>query len=215
MALETHQATQAIIDPRFLPTSTPLNTSAWKLCLQSHPDRSFAEFILKGVSTGFRIGFSRSSPLSSANKNLASTLDHVAVVDRYLQEEVQLGHVLGPFKPADLHHNIHISPIGIIPKRHQANKWRLVVDMSAPEGSSLNDGIAPSLASLEYIRIEDVIKEIIVSGPRALLAKIDIKIAYRICPVHPDDRPLLGMSFQGMTYIDAALPFGLRSAPKI
>ena len=46
------------------------------------------------------------------------------------------------------------------------------------------------------------------------LAKLDIKDAYRIVPVHPADRHLLGIQWQGATYIDGALPFGLRSAPK-
>ena len=32
--------------------------------------------------------------------------------------------------------------------------------------------------------------------------------------MHPDDRPLLGMRWRDKVYIDSALPFGLRSAPK-
>lgn len=55
-------------------------------------------------------------------------------------------------------------------------------------------------------------KQIMDLGPGALLAKIDIKSAYRIIPVHPSDRPLLGMSFQRQVYIDASLPFGLRKS---
>ena len=47
------------------------------------------------------------------------------------------------------------------------------------------------------------------------LVKLDLQHAYRIVPVHPDDRPLLGMNWQGHTFLDATLPFGLRSAPKI
>ncbi len=87
--------------------------------------------------------------------------------------------------------------------------------MSLPEGCSINDSIARELASLSYIRIQDVAKEILALGEGTLLAKIDVKSAYRIVPVHPDDRPLLGMSFEGKEYADATLPFGLRSAPKI
>ena len=37
----------------------------------------------------------------------------------------------------------------------------------------------------------------------------------RSVPVHPMDRSLLGMRWEGALYIDTALPFGLRSAPKI
>ena len=47
------------------------------------------------------------------------------------------------------------------------------------------------------------------------MGKIDIKNAYRVVPVHPSDRPLLGMRWEGKEYVDSALPFGLRSAPKI
>ena len=45
------------------------------------------------------------------------------------------------------------------------------------------------------------------------MAKIDISNAFRIIPVHPDDRHLLGMKRNGKLYIDQQLPFGLRSAP--
>ena len=37
----------------------------------------------------------------------------------------------------------------------------------------------------------------------ALIAKLDIESAYRIVPVHPDDRSLLGIQWKGATYIDA------------
>ena len=146
---------------------------------------------------------------------MVSARDHAEVVEKYLKGEREAGRVLGPFGPNELTLAAHISPIGIIPKRHQDNAWRLIVDMSSPEGFSVNDGISPTLSSLEYIHIQDVIKKIISLGPNANLAKIDIKSAYRICPVHIDDRLLLGMSFQGKVYIDTALPFGMRSAPKI
>lgn len=49
----------------------------------------------------------------------------------------------------------------------------------------------------------------------ALLAKVDIRAAYRYLAVHPDDRYLLGVVWEGALYIDCMLPFGLRSAPKV
>ena len=45
--------------------------------------------------------------------------------------------------------------------------------------------------------------------------KLDLKNAYRTIPVHPEDHHLLSVTWEGNTYIDRALPFGLRSAPKI
>ena len=48
-----------------------------------------------------------------------------------------------------------------------------------------------------------------------MLAKIDIESAFRLVPVHPQDRPLLGVRWDDQLFIDPMLPFGLRSAPKI
>ena len=87
--------------------------------------------------------------------------------------------------------------------------------MSAPEGGSVNDGIGKSLGTLSYVGIEDASDEIRRLGPGALLAKVDVKAAYRNVPVHPEDRWLMGMLWEGELFIDSALPFGLRSAPKI
>ena len=52
-------------------------------------------------------------------------------------------------------------------------------------------------------------------GLGSKLVTLDIKDAYRIVPVHPDDYHLLGVKRRGSTYVDRALPFGLPSAPKI
>ena len=53
------------------------------------------------------------------------------------------------------------------------------------------------------------------TGRGALLAKIDIKSAFCLLPVHPADRHLLSMRWKKQIYVDTCLPFGLRSAPKL
>ena len=108
---------------------------------------------------------------------MVSARDHAEVVEKYLKGEREAGRVLGRFDPNELTPEAHISPIGIIPKRHQENAWRLIVDMSSPEGCSVNDGISPTLSSLEYIHIQDVIRKIVSLGQNASMAKIDIKSA--------------------------------------
>ena len=52
-------------------------------------------------------------------------------------------------------------------------------------------------------------------GPGTLMAKIDIKSAFQLLPVHPADRHLLAMEWKGSIFFDNCLPFGLRSAPKL
>ena len=124
-----------------------------------------------------------------------------------------MGRVLGPFPPASLG-TIQVSPLGVIPKKG-LNKWRLILDLSSPEGGSVNDGISPDLCSLSYISVDDAARAVVRTGRGALLAKVDIKSAYRMVEVHPEDRLLLGMQFDGLLFVDSVLPFGLRSAPKI
>ena len=52
-------------------------------------------------------------------------------------------------------------------------------------------------------------------GPGAQMAKIDLKSAYRIVPVHPEDQSLLGIKWRDSILVDQALPFGLWSTPKV
>ena len=76
-------------------------------------------------------------------------------------------------------------------------------------------GIQESRCSLAYVTVEDATRGIVNYGTGVLLIKIDIRNAYRVVPVHPDDRWLMGMLWEGSLFIDIALPFGLRSAPMI
>ena len=79
----------------------------------------------------------------------------------------------------------------------------------------MNDGLDRAQCSSKYASIDDAVQLIRGLGEGSLLAKLDLKDAYRIVPVHPDDRPLLGMRWRESLYVDTVLPFGLRSAPKI
>ncbi len=76
----------------------------------------------------------------------------------------------------------------------------------------MNDGISSDLVSLSYIAVDGVTVIVQELGKRSLLAKMDIEAAYRLVQVHPHDRVLQGMEWDGKI---SCLPFGLRSTPKI
>ena len=84
-----------------------------------------------------------------------------------------------------------------------------------PPGSSVNDGIDQCLCSLRYTSVKEVATVAAHLGRGTLLVKVDIESAYRLIPVHPDDRWLLGTKWENLLYIDPMLPFGLRSSAKI
>ena len=89
------------------------------------------------------------------------------------------------------------------------------MDLSSPPGTSVNDGIDKEMCSMSYTSVDIVAAQVLRLGRGFLLAKMDVKQAYRMIPVHPQDRPLLGMEWEGDVYVDKVLPFGLRSAPLI
>lgn len=97
---------------------TPLQADQFALELQHHPDHQLVNYVLDGISNGFRVGFSPSHKLKSATNNKPSAQQHAAVVDEYLAHEVSLGRVAGPFTSPPLP-NLHISSFGVIPKRGQ------------------------------------------------------------------------------------------------
>ena len=203
------------VPPWLQRVTSPFRQKEWSRELEDHPDAVLASYILNGIRNGFHIGFDRSKGCQSARSNMRSALDNAAVVTQYLKEEVGLGCVIGPISPGQVPASTQLSPIGVIPKSSQPGKWRLIVDLSSPHGRSVNDAIEPELCSLEYLRLDEVVGLIATSGRWTQLAKMDIASAYRMVPVHPDDRPLLAMQWAGQIYFDTRLPFGLRSAPKI
>ena len=145
---------------------------------------------------------------------MQSASQHPDVIDKYIQAELEEDRIKGPFH-SHLAPSVHINRFGVIPKKHQAGKWRLITDLSFPEGASINDAIDSTLCSLKYITVDQVAQQAVRLGKGSLLAKIDIKAAYRLVPVSPYQRHYLGMSWKNQIYVDSMLPFGLRSAPKI
>ena len=193
---------------------SPLRVPAWAIALCGHPDPEFVEAIVRGLRDGFRIGFDRASPLVSAVRNMPSAAEHDDAVSEYVDTELRKRHFLGPYSTEEFAGG-HINRIGVIPKGHTPGKWRIITDLSFPTGGSVNDGIDPLLCSLSYVSVDEVAAIAAGLGRGALLAKIDIESAYRLVPVHPDDRYLLGVRWKGKIVVDGMLPFGLRSAPKI
>ena len=139
-------------------------------------------------------------------------IKYPTIISHYLQWEVQLGRMC---KHEVKSPKIYLSPLGAIPKKHKLGKWRLIVELSFPDGASINDGISEEWPSVSYVSIDHLSSLVISTGIGAFLVKADIKEAYRMLSIHPEDQALLEVYWEGIIYTDRALLFGLRSAPKI
>lgn len=110
---------------------------------------------------------------------MRSSLEHLGVIDEYLQLEVALGRIASPFSSPPF-------TIGVIPKNSQPGKWRLILDLSLPQGHSVNDGIPKSPFSIQYVTVYcKLLSMALCPGSRTLMAKFDVASAYRIVAVHP------------------------------
>ena len=122
------------------------------------------------------------------SQNLESAKDNPTSVTEKLSKECTAGRIVGPFDvpPFD---PFRVSPLGIIPKR-------LIHHLSYPAGSSVNDGLPKELATVRYATTDDAIRLIKSLGKGCFLAKRDIKSAFRIIFVSPNDFPLLELFYQ-------------------
>ena len=172
---------------------SPIRVDRLELELRGHPDQAKVAYVISGLRNGFHLGFHSSSiSLKSATSNMPSAYLQPSIIDSYLQTELHKGRIAGPFPMPPLP-NLHTNRFGVIPKKHQPGKWRLILDLSSPVGASVNDGIPKDVFSVQYMSVDDIIDGIMTYGRGTLMAKFDIESAYRIVPVHLDDRFLLGM----------------------
>ena len=170
---------------------------------------STVEFLISGFTHGFSIHFQGERKSRTAN-NLLSALENPSAVDTQLGKELEAHRLAGPFQSPPLS-PFWISPLGIVPKK-VPGEFRLIHHLSFPKGSSVNDGIPPEHTSFHYATMDGAIKLIKSAGPGCFLAKTDIKNAFRIIPIYPNDYGLLGMQWRGLYYYDRCVPMGCFSS---
>ena len=159
--------------PRY---TSPINLVQLEPFLRAHPDQGYASYMHKSIHEGFRIGFhGPRDHLRSNSRNHPSALSNPHVVQERLHTELAANRILGPITSSS--NQPHSSPLGLVPKAHQANKWRLICDLSAPHGHSVNDGIPTALCSLQYATVHDAVNIINALGRDTQLIKLDLKDA--------------------------------------
>ncbi len=144
--------------------------------------------------------------------NNASAKKHAKLLSTSVVKEVQRGHTAGPFSLPPFLHN-HISPLGADLKPD--GSVRLIMDLSQPQGCAVNEGISKDDFPCNYVHFDVATALVRTMGRGCFLSKIDIKHAFRLLPVRPEDWPLLVYYWEGQFYVDLKLPFGSRSSPSI
>jgi len=146
-----------------------------------------------------------SNNLVSANKFKLDTW-------KKLKSEILLGRILGSFASLPIS-TLRISPIGLVPKTDGG--FRLISHLSHPEGNSVNSHIDSGLCAVHYSSLDSILEKIYDVGQGALLAKMDIKSAFRLLVLNPGDFDLMGIKFDSFYFIDKCLPMGCSISPKL
>jgi len=110
-------------------------------CLRSHPDRELSEYIIWGLTQGFRVGFCyQNHTCRSARSNMQPTDKNPLVVCDYLKDETESGISLVLF---------------------QSLSRRLIVDLSYQKKCSVNDYIGKEYCFLKYPLVDDAVRVIL------------------------------------------------------
>lgn len=181
--------------------NTPIKIARLKHHLKNYKHK---EFLINGFQHGFQLQYLGPRRPRQAN-NLQSANQHPAIVKQKITKELSLQRIGGPFKEPPFP-TLQISPIGLVPKKD--GDYRLIHHLSYPDQDSINYYLNPLACSVHYSSIDDAAAIIASLGQNALLAKSDIKSAFRLLPVAISDFDLLGFQFQGSFYFDKMLPFG-------
>jgi hypothetical protein len=196
-----------------LPTVS-LRPDGIRQALNDYPDQAFVDILCNIATYGTRIGYEGSTKVRVHRANHGTAYSNAQVVTNALQKELEKGRlrILDSLPP-----HYYCSPIGLVPKKSDGIQtgWRIIFDLSCPEGHSVNDEIPKDYGTISYEPLTVAMEMVAKMGRNAVMMKRDLKSAFRYIPVSPEDYWCLIFEWQGKYYVDLFLPFGLRTAPRI
>ena len=179
--------------------------------MRDYPDQKLIQYL----QYGFPLSIKNRQMLGNQEvKNHFSALQHPTAIEEYLAKERSHGAILGPIEATcsdSKYAVIHCCPLLTRPK--DIDKRRVILDLSDPQGSSLNDQVDKlafdnSKFSLKFPSIDDIVQEISHHGDDVTIAKIDMARAFRNLCVDPADAFKLGIKWNNDIFIDVSVAFG-------
>ena len=126
--------------------------------LMNHPDHQFASDLVHDLQFGCCIGF-QGPRHHRITPNLKSTVLHPDAVTEALSKEVSRGHTAGRFSSLPLP-TLQCLPSGLVPKKN--GSWRIIMDLSLPLGSYINDFISKEDYTLHYATFNQALARLLI-----------------------------------------------------
>jgi hypothetical protein len=192
-----------------------MRLAPWRAQLHLAP--SFAEqcpaitaHILQGIERGVDIHYTGNRKINRRSRNsLSATKDERTrrLVGEQILKDVAEGKKAGPYSHPPFPF-FSVSPLGTVPK---GDGVRVIHNLSHPwGGNSVNNNIIRQ--KLLLCRFDEACAFVRRVGRGCFLVKFDVEAAFKQVPVRAEDRPLLGLKWDGKYYFELTLPFGLRSS---
>ena len=189
-----------------------LNCDSWDKLMHGKPDQDICQFLRYGWPVTY------TAPIipTSSHENHASAKRFPDVIDAFINKELGMKAMLGPFKAPPFDPWTKTSPLMTRDKPDMSGK-RVIIDLSFPEGTSVNNGIIKNFdqgLNSEYnlptaLDLADLVLQ---AGRGAYMWKSDLTRAYRQLRIDPLDYPLLAIRHKGMYYLDVCPSFGCRAS---
>ena len=166
-----------------IPVPSRLNIPVWRALLQDYEDSVICDFL----EFGWPLGYTNQTLPVFDLRTHRGALDFPSAVQDYISNEILLGRVVGPFDAPPFPDGFVVSPLNTVAKRDSQER-RVIVDLSWPCGSSVNDGIPSgsflgAQLDLSYPTIDAIVSAIVSLCRGCMLYKRDLRKAYRQFPV--------------------------------
>ena len=194
------------------PGKSMIDHRALRILLKEH-NIAPNEAVLRDLEFGASIGCSGDARLPSKSSNSKSALEHGYQVTDALADWIKKGLAFGPIKSDKLPKNAKVS--GIMCRQKPNGSVRVILNLSAPKGSSVNDGINSDDFPTIMSSTEKWLKVLNKAGHGCKIVKIDWSDAYKHIAVCQEDIDLQFFYWLGMYFAELCLIFGASSSAGI
>ena len=182
--------------------------------LKGYSDRNIVQFL----KFGFPLGHDGKTGSKVTPGNHLGARNFTAHMEKLLHKEIDLKAAIGLFKRSPFGNETYLSPLNSVPKKDSEER-RLILDLSHPSGSAMNDGIDKDWYMGEFEKlslpsVDALADRIMKLGVGCRVFKVDLKRGYRQIGICPGSVNWLGYKFNDLFYFDTTLSMGSKSSAK-
>ena len=174
------------------------------------PDKLLLEAICNDVKFGAHIGCAPPFRNPTSATNAPSAIENGRRVTDALATWVAKGYAAGPYSPSEVPATAKFS--GLMAREKPSGDVRVILNLSAPKGESVNDGIDADMFPTSMSSTTEWLRVLNKTGKGSLMAKVDWASAYKQLCVAQSDTDLQWFSWLGKSLKETSLVFGCKSS---